>query len=54
MAKHFELVIAEGVFSYARRAEAIAVEAALDELYVIRTSVGPEELDASGVVLAYS
>ena len=53
MAKHFELVIAEGSFSYHRRAEAIAAEAALDGLYVIRTSVDPERLDASGVVLAY-
>ena len=53
MAKHFELAIADGVFRYERRAEAIAAEAALDGLYVIRTSVGPDELDAPGVVLAY-
>lgn len=53
MAKHFELVIADGVFTYERRTEAIAAEAALDGLYVIRTSVAPDELDASGVVLAY-
>jgi hypothetical protein len=53
MAKHFELHIAEGVFGYHRRRDAIAAEAALDGLYVIRTSVGPERLDAPGVVLAY-
>jgi len=53
MAKHFELAIADGVFTFTRRTEAIAAEAALDGLYVIRTSVGPGELDAPGVVLAY-
>jgi len=53
VAKHFELVIAEGAFTFHRRVEAIAAEAALDGLYVIRTSVSPERLDASGVVLAY-
>jgi Transposase DDE domain len=53
VAKHFELVIAEGAFSFRRRHGAIAQEAALDGLYVIRTSVGPERLDARGVVLAY-
>jgi hypothetical protein len=53
MAKHFELVIADGVFGYHRRVDAIAAEAALDGLYVIRTSVGPGDLDGPGVVLAY-
>ena len=53
MAKHFELVITEGSFTYERRAAAIAAEAALDGLYVIRTSVASEDLDAPGVVLAY-
>lgn len=53
MAKHFELDIAEGSFSYRRLDEAIAAEAALDGLYVIRTSLEPERLDGPGVVLAY-
>ena len=53
MAKHFELVIADGVFIFERRTDAITAEAALDGLYVIRTSVGPDDLDAPGVVLAY-
>ena len=53
MAKHFALHIGEGRFSYHRLDEAIAQEAALDGLYVIRTSLGPERLDAPGVVLAY-
>jgi hypothetical protein len=53
MAKHFELGIGDGSFAFARRTDAIAAEAALDGLYVIRTSVGPDDLDAPGVVLAY-
>jgi hypothetical protein len=53
MAKHFELDIADGAFAYRRRTEAIAQEAALDGLYVIRTSVGPERLDSAAVVETY-
>ena len=53
MAKHFELDIAEGRFAYRRRTEAIAAEAALDGLYVVRTSVGAERLDAPAVVETY-
>src|SRR5450756_2763322 len=39
MAKHFELDIADGHFAWRRRTDAIAAEAALDGLYVVRTSV---------------
>ncbi|HSP19045.1 MAG TPA: IS1634 family transposase, partial [Myxococcaceae bacterium] len=53
MAKHFELEIAEGHFAYRRREREIADEAALDGLYVVRTSVGPERLDAAAVVETY-
>jgi hypothetical protein len=53
MAKHFELDIADGLFAYRRRADAIAAEAALDGLYVIRTSVSAERLDAPAVVETY-
>jgi len=53
MAKHFELHIGEGTFRYHRLEEGITAEAALDGLYVIRTSLGPERLDGPGVVLAY-
>jgi len=53
MAKHFELDIGEGSFAYRRDHGAIAAEAALDGLYVIRTSVPAERLEAPGVVLAY-
>jgi hypothetical protein len=53
MAKHFELDIADGAFAYRRRTDAIAAEAALDGLYVVRTSVGAERLDAPAVVETY-
>jgi hypothetical protein len=53
MAKHFELEIADGVFTFRRRTGAIAAEAALDGLYVVRTSVGPERLDSAAVVETY-
>ena len=53
MAKHFDLAIGDGVFTFTRRTGAITAEAALDGLYIIRTSVGPADLDAPGVVLAY-
>src|SRR3990172_9119000 len=53
MAKHFALDIAEGVFRFRRDEASIAAEAALDGLYVVRTSVGPERLDAPGGVETY-
>jgi len=53
MAKHFELTITDGVFAYRRRTDAIAAEAALDGLYVVRTSVSAERLGTSAVVETY-
>jgi len=53
MAKHFELDIADGAFAYRRRTDAIAAEAALDGLYVVRTSVPAERLEAAAVVETY-
>jgi hypothetical protein len=53
MAKHFRLTIADGVFAFARDPASIAAEAALDGLYVVRTSVGAERLSAAGVVETY-
>ena len=53
VAKHLELTIADGQFAYRRKAAAIAAEAALDGLYVVRTSVSPERLDAPAVVETY-
>jgi hypothetical protein len=53
MAKHFHLTITDDTFAYERRQEKIAEEAALDGLYVIRTSVPSEALPAEKVVRAY-
>jgi len=41
VAKHFELEIAQGSFSYRRKQQSIEAEAALDGFYAIRTSVPP-------------
>ena len=53
MAKHFALDIKDQSFGYRRDAESIAREAALDGLYVVRTSLPESELDAQGTVRAY-
>jgi hypothetical protein len=53
VAKHFQLTIADGRFSYARDEQAISEEAALDGFYVLRTSVGADTLTPQAVVRAY-
>jgi hypothetical protein len=53
MAKHFELSITETTLTWQRKSSAIAAEAALDGLYVIRTSVPAQHLDATAAVAAY-
>ena len=53
MAKHFDLEITEESFGYRRKPEAIAREAALDGLYIVRTSLPASELNAPGTVSAY-
>jgi len=53
MGKHFELSIADGQFSYVRREEAIAREAELDGIYVIRTSETKPALSADDAVRSY-
>lgn len=53
MAKHFDLDIADGHFTYRRKLDQIAAEAALDGIYVLRTSLPADQLDAPGVVDAY-
>jgi transposase len=53
MAKHFELSITETTLTWQRKSSAIAAEAALDGLYVIRTSVPAQQLDAATAVAAY-
>jgi transposase len=51
--KHFIIDIADGHFSFRRDPQKIAAEARLDGLYVIRTSVPAEQLDAGQTVQAY-
>ena len=53
MAKHFELTITDSSLSWRRQLDAIAEEAALDGIYVIRTSVPAQQLDAGAAVAAY-
>ncbi len=53
MAKHFELTITDTTLSWQRKAAAITAEAALDGLYVIRTSLSARQLDADAAVAAY-
>ena len=53
MAKHFELTITDTAFTYGRKQEAIDAEAALDGIYVLRTSVPKEVLGAEDTVRAY-
>lgn len=53
MQKHFELTIEDDSFSYQRLNEHIAEEAALDGLYVIRTSLSQETISAEQTVVRY-
>jgi transposase len=53
VAKHFELSISEQTFSFARKSDSIAAEAALDGLYIIRTSVPTAQMDAPACVRNY-
>ena len=53
VAKHFRLAVTEHNFTFKRDVEAIASEASLDGIYVIRTSVAATDLDAPTTVRAY-
>jgi transposase len=53
VAKHFELVITDAAFTFARLADNITAEAALDGLYIIRTCVKAERMDAATCVRTY-
>lgn len=53
MAKHFNLTITDDTFTYARDESSIKTEADLDGIYVIRTSVPEEKLDAAETVRVY-
>ena len=53
VAKHFTLEIADDTFRFLRKEEEIAAEAALDGIYVLRTSVPRAELSSTEVVSSY-
>ncbi len=53
MAKHLALVIDDGRFDYEIRQEQVAAEAALDGIYVIRTSLPQERISAEDAVRSY-
>src|SRR5439155_7637368 len=51
--KHYQLTIGEGRFQWIRRDEAIAAEATLDGIYVIRTSEPAARFSAADTVRTY-
>jgi len=53
MAKHFHLQITDDSFTFTPNTEAIAAEAALDGIYVLRTSLPADSLPTDDVVLRY-
>jgi transposase len=53
MAKHFDIVIDEDRLGYTRKNAAIQAEAALDGIYVLRTNLAADQLDATATVRAY-
>jgi hypothetical protein len=53
VAKHFTIEIGEDSFTYARDQGSITAEAALDGIYVLRTSVEPGGLDSTKIVSSY-
>jgi len=53
VAKHFELRITDASFSFVRKHEAIVAEAALDGIYIIRTSVEATRMEAADCVRNY-
>jgi transposase len=53
MAKHFTLTITENTVTFTRNQDAITAEAALDGIYVLRTSLPADTLNHDDVVLRY-
>jgi transposase len=53
MAKHFAITITDHDLMFERKQAEIDAEAALDGIYVLRTNLAPETLDAAGTVRAY-
>ena len=53
MAKHFTITITEDSFTFCRNEDTITAEAALDGIYVLRTSLPADTLTDDNVVLRY-
>ena len=53
MGKHFKVEFTDSSFHFERKQANIEQEAALDGIYVIRTSLPKREIDTAGVVRAY-
>ena len=53
MAKHFDLTITKNSFAYTRQEAQIREEAALDGLYVVRSSVAKKQMNSEQVVETY-
>jgi transposase len=53
MAKHFHTDITDEALSFSRNQDTIAAEAALDGIYVVRTSLPDDSLDRTDVVARY-
>jgi Transposase DDE domain len=53
MKKHFDLEITDAAFSFTRKTDAIAAEAATDGLYVVRTSLAEATLGDADTVRSY-
>jgi hypothetical protein len=53
MAKHFDVTITDASLAAGRKQDQIDAEARLDGIYVIRTPVPADDLDAAGTVTAY-
>jgi Transposase DDE domain len=51
--KHFHLEIEDGCFRFSRKADEIAREAALDGIYVLRTSCDTDRLSSAEVISTY-
>ena len=53
VSKHFELAITDNSLTFTRNEDNIKAEAAVDGLYIIRTSVKAERMDAASCVRTY-
>jgi transposase len=53
MKKHFDLAITDTAFSFTRKTEAIAAEAATDGIYIVRTSLDQATLGDAETVRSY-